>query len=179
MHGHRPSPCLWVPKDEVFFGRGKEVLLDVMTCFWQECFTALTNGNNEKIPYIRHDLQKPECMAIARVLVYGYQKMKYFSLQRSNLSVALCLFGEKSITLEFLLKRFREYIVAKDREVLDMSLRDYFDPQDHDGNDDDDVPEFLFKCKCFRKPDKDNIRSIISELAHQELIQKPRYVLHC
>ena len=96
-------------------GRGKEVLLDVMTCFWQECFTALTNGNNEKIPYIRHDLQKPECMAIARVLVYGYQKMKYFSLQRSNLSVALCLFGEKSITLEFLLKSFREYIVANKR----------------------------------------------------------------
>ena len=41
-------------------GQGKEVLLDVMTCFWQECFTALTNGSNEKIPYIRHDLQKSE-----------------------------------------------------------------------------------------------------------------------
>ena len=60
-----------------------------------------------------------------------------------------------------------------------MCLRDNFDSQDHDGHDDDDVPEFLFTCKCFRKPDKDNIRSIISELAHQELIQKPRYVLHC
>ena len=55
--------------------------------------------------------------------------MKYFSLQRSNLSVALCLFGEKSITQEFLLKSFREYIAAKDREVLDMSLRDDFDPK--------------------------------------------------
>ena len=52
--------------------RGKEVLLDVMTCFWQECFIALTNGSNEKIPYIRHDLQNPEWKAIARVLVYGY-----------------------------------------------------------------------------------------------------------
>ena len=106
--------------------------------------------------------------------------MKYFSLQHSNLSAALCLFGEKSITLEFLLKSFRECITAEDREVLNMCLRDNYDPQDHDGNDDDDdVPEFLFTCKCFRKPDKDNIRSIISELAHQELIQKPRYVLHC
>ena len=106
--------------------------------------------------------------------------MKYFSLQHSNLSAALCLFGEKSITLEFLLKSFRECITAEDREVLSMCLRDNFDSQDHDGNDDDDhVPEFLFTWKCFRKPDKDNIRSIISELAHQELIQKPRYVLHC
>ena len=151
-------------------GQGKEVLLDIMTCFWQECFTALTNGSNEKIPYIRHDLQKPEWKAIARVLVYGYQKMKYFPLQRSNLSVALCLFGEKSITPVFLLNSSREYIAAEDREVLDIWLRDDFDPQDHHGNDDDDVLEFLSTFKCFRKPDKDNIRSIISELAHQELI---------
>ena len=62
------------------------------------------------------------------------------------------------------------YIAAEDREVLDMCLRGDFDPQDHDGNDDDDVLEFLSTFKCFRKPDKDDIRSIISELAHQELI---------
>ena len=68
----------------------------------------------------------------------------------------------------FLLNSFREYFAAEDREVLDMCLRDDFDPQDHDG--DDDVLEFLSTFKCFRKPDKDDIRSIISELAHQELI---------
>ena len=38
--------------------------------FWQDCFTALTTGSNEKTPCIRHDLQKPEWEAIARVLVY-------------------------------------------------------------------------------------------------------------
>lgn len=160
-------------------GRGRGVLLDVLTCFWQECFTALTTGSNEKIPYIRHDLQKPEWKAIARVLVYGYQKMKYFPLQLSHLFVASCLFGEESITREFLLKSFREYIAAEDREVLDVCLSDEFHPQDDDGNDNDDVLEFLSSFKCFRKPDKDNIRSIITELAHQELIQKPRYVLNC
>ena len=52
--------------------------------------------------------------------------------------------------------------------MLDIWLRDDFDPQDHHGND--DVLEFLSTFKCFRKPDKDDIRSIISELAHQELI---------
>ena len=58
----------------------------------------------------------------------------------------------------FLLNSFREYIAAEDREVLDIWLRDDFDPQDHDGNDDDDdVLEFLSTFKCFRKPDKDNI----------------------
>ena len=56
-----------------------------------------------------------------------------------------------------------------------MCLSD-FDPQ-HDG-DNDDMLELLSTFKCFRKPNK-NIRSIIIELAHQELIQKPRYVLNC
>ena len=64
-------------------GQGKGVLLDILTSFWQDCFTALTTGSNEKTPYIRHDLQKPEWEAIARVLVYGYQNLKYFSLQLS------------------------------------------------------------------------------------------------
>ena len=55
--------------------------------------------------------------------------MKYFPLQRSNLSVALCLFGEKSITPVFLLNSFREYIAAEDREVLDIWLRDDLTPK--------------------------------------------------
>ncbi|XP_022800904.1 uncharacterized protein LOC111338653 [Stylophora pistillata] len=160
-------------------GRSRGVLLDVLTRFWQEFFTALTIGGNEKIPYIRHDLQKAEWQAIERALVYGYQKMKYFPLQVSHLFVASSLFGEESITPDFLLKSFREYIAEEDREVLDMCLRDDFDLQDDDGNDNDDVLKFLSPFKCFRIPNKDSIISIISELAHQELIQKPRYVLNC
>ena len=61
--------------------------------------------------------------------------------------------------------------------MSDLCLTDDFDPQD--GDDNDDVLEFLSTFKSFQKPSKDNIRSIISELAHQELIQKPRYVLNC
>ena len=160
-------------------GWGRGVPLDVLMCFWQECFTALTTGSNEKIPYIRHDLQKAEWEAIARVLVYGYLNMKYFPLQLSHLFVASYLFGEESITPEFLLKSFREYIAAEDREVLDLCLRHDFHLQDDDGNDNDDVLEVLSTFKCFRIPNKDNIRSIISELAHQELIYKPRYVFNC
>ena len=87
-------------------GQGKEVLLDVMTCFWQECFTALTNGSNEKIPYIRHDLQKPEWKAIARVLVYGYQKMKYFSASTfKSICCIVFVWGEEynsSVSAEFI-----------------------------------------------------------------------------
>lgn len=153
-------------------GRGKGVLLDILTEFWQDFFTSLTVGSGEKIPFIRHDLQKPEWETIARILVYGYKTVKYFPLKLSHLFFASCLFGEESITPDFLLASFRQYIAAEDREVLDTCLSDAFDANDKD------AIEFLSTFKCFRVPNKDNIRRIIMELAHQELVQKPRYVLN-
>ncbi|XP_068719442.1 uncharacterized protein [Montipora capricornis] len=153
-------------------GRGKGVLLDILTEFWQDFFTSLTVGSGEKIPFIRHDLQKPEWETIARILVYGYKTVKYFPLKLSHLFFASCLFGEESITPDFLLALFRQYIAAEDREVLDTCLSDAFDANDKD------AIEFLSTFKCFRVPNKDNIRTIIMELAHQELVQKPRYVLN-
>ena len=39
-------------------GEGKGVVLDMITNFWQDCFTSSMVGSNEKIPFIRHDVQK-------------------------------------------------------------------------------------------------------------------------
>ena len=57
--------------------------------------------------------------------------------------------------------------------MLDICQGDTFDPTN------EEAQEFLFSFKCYRVPRVDNIRSIILELAHQEMIQKPRYVLNC
>ena len=153
-------------------GRGRGVLLDILTAFWQNVFSSLTVGSGEKIPFIRHDLQKPEWEAIARILVYGYKTVRYFLISLSHLFLASCLFGEESITPDFLLTSFREYLAAEDRDVFDACLSDAFDQNDKDTLD------FLSTYKYFRAPRKDNIQKIIMELAQQELIQKPRYVLN-
>jgi hypothetical protein len=98
-------------------GEGKGVVIDMITNFWQECFTSLMVGSSEKIPFIRHDLQKREWEAIARVLVYGYKNFSYFPLKLSLTFMITCLFGEESITTEMLLTSFRKYIPSEDREV--------------------------------------------------------------
>lgn len=87
-------------------GRGKGVLLDILTEFWQDFFTSLTVGSGEKIPFIRHDFQKPEWETIARILVYGYKTVKYFPFKLSHPFLASCLFGGESITPDFLLASF-------------------------------------------------------------------------
>ena len=65
--------------------KGKGVVLDMLTNFWHECFIFLTVGRRQKTPFIRHDMQKREWEAIARILVYGFQKYGYFPLQLSTL----------------------------------------------------------------------------------------------
>ena len=156
-------------------GEGEGVLRDVLTHFWHEFFTTLSIGGTEKTPHIRHDLQKPEWQAIARVLVFGYKNAKYFPVQLSQAFILCCLFGEDSMDKEFLLKSYRCYVAPDDRKVLDMAMAQ---SKDFDFND-EDLLDFLSANRCFKAPTAENIASIIFELAHQELIQKPRYITNC
>ena len=160
-------------RGEPELGKGKGAVLDMLTNFWHECFISLTVGRRQKTPFIRHDKQKREWEAIARILVYGFQKYSYFPLQLSTLFLLSCLFGEESITPEFLLASFKDYIPAEDQEVLDECLGDSFEENNQD------LVDFLSSFKCFRIHTKENIVEIIHELAHQELIQKPRYIVNC
>lgn len=49
---------------------------------------------------------------------------------------------------------------------------------DFDPND-EELLDILSSYKCFKNPTKENISMIVSQLAHQELIQKPRYISNC
>ena len=154
-------------------GKGDGVFRDVLTTFWNQFFNSLTIGAQEKVPAIRHDYQKGEWQAIARILVYGYVKARYYPLSLSRAFLAICLFGEDSISSEFLLSSFRPYLSEDEREAFVKCLAGNVLP------DDEDVLDFLSNYKCFRNPTKENIQQIVSELAHQEIMQKPRYVINC
>jgi len=54
-------------------GEGVAVTRDVITTFWQQLFTSASLGDREKVPCIRHDYQKNEWKAVARILVYGFK----------------------------------------------------------------------------------------------------------
>lgn len=112
-------------------------------------------------------------MAIGRVLVFGFKEINYFPISASKAFLASCLFGEESIDDEFLLSSFRFYVTSEERETFHKIRKGDSE------SDDDDVLEFLGNYKTFTMPIKGNINSILSELAHQELIQRPRYVAQC
>ena len=45
--------------------------------------------------------------------------------------------------------------------------------------DNEDLKELLSSYKCYRLPSEENIQNVFCQLAHQELIQTPRYVANC
>ena len=154
-------------------GVGSGVQRDILATFWQGIFASLTVGDVEKVPCIRHDHQKTEWEAICRVLVYGFRFAGYVPICLSPVFLASCIYGEESISKEDLLTSFMYYVTADDREVLTKCLSGDLDCQD------DDLLELLSSYKCFKLPNKDNIKVLLMELAHQEIIQKPRYVAQC
>ena len=154
-------------------GKGAGVFRDTLSSFWSQFFNSLTVGTQEKVPAIRHDYQRAEWEAIARILMYGYIKERYFPLALSRAFNALCLFGEESVRSDFLLSSFKLYISEDERQTLQKCLEEKIEDEY------DDVLDFLSNYKCYRSPTQQNILQIVSELAHQEIIQKPRYVMNC
>ena len=144
--------------------RRKEKGKDVLTQFWHEFFTVLATGSSEKTPYIRHDHQKLQWEAIARIIVYGYTVASYFPLQLSQMFISTCLFGKDDLTKTVLLASFRLFITGEDREIFYFCLSDDFDPESKD------ILDFLSIYHCYKKPTKENIEKNLFELAHQELV---------
>ena len=154
-------------------GAGNVVLRDVISEFWKLFFLAATVGAAEKIPCIRHDFQKNEWEAVGRLFVYSFVCLGYLPLQLSPAFITTCLFGDEALTDDLLLDSFRFYLSSEERATLDECLAGTLSPNDGE------ILHLLSSFICYRNPTEENLKEIILELAHQEIVQKPRYVTDC
>ena len=155
-------------------GEGRGVARDVLTEFWHLFFQSLAIGAAAKVPVIRHDYQKEQWKAIARVLLYGYCREGIFPISLSAVFITSCILGEDSISDEMLLKAFTAYVSEDEKELINDCLENRVNIDQND-----ELLELLSSYNCHRKPNEANIQDILSQLAHQEIIQKPRYVANC
>lgn len=154
-------------------GAGFGVLRDVISEFWKLFLLAATVGAAEKIPCIRHDFQKNEWEAVGRLFVYSFVRLGYLPLQLSPAFITTCLFGDEALTDDLLLDSFRFYLSSEERNTLDECFAGRLSPNDGE------ILDLLSSFKCYRNPTEENLKEIILELAHQEIVQKPRYVTNC
>ena len=59
---------------------------DIFSRIWQTVFCSYTLSDVEKVPCIRHDVQKSEWEAIGRVLTYGFKYCGYIRFPHGQLT---------------------------------------------------------------------------------------------
>ena len=159
-------------------GSGVGVVRDVLSLFWKEVYDSLLIGENERVPFIRHDYNRLDWEAIARVLLKGYRMCQYLPLLLSKTFLSYVLFGESSISdPSILIQSFMQYISADERRIIDKCLSG-----DLDFENEDEFKELLDVLKmydCRSRVTQENIKKVIQEIAHKEIIQKPQYVTDC
>eukprot|EP00112_Aurelia_sp_Birch-Aquarium-sp1_P011005 Seg2324.3 transcript_id=Seg2324.3/GoldUCD/mRNA.D3Y31 product="hypothetical protein" protein_id=Seg2324.3/GoldUCD/D3Y31 len=160
------------------FGRDEEGLgsgpsREVFAFFWKEAYNSLLLGEQKRVSYIRHDYTREKWEAIARILVKGFTEVSYFPFMFSKPFLASCLYGKKSVDERMLIDSFMQYVSRDEASLINKALA-------HEVSlDDEEFLDFLTNFDCKRRVTELNLREIILELAHKELIQKPQYVINC
>ena len=158
-------------------GRGVGLLRDVFSLFWKEEYDSLSVGENERVPFVRHDCQRDEWIAVGRRLVKGYLICQYLPILLSQTFLACLYWGESAITSAMLTQSFRNYISVDEKCLIDKCLAG-----DMKWDDEDEMSqllEVLSNYDCRIMVNSDNVIQVIEEIAHKELLQKPQYIADC
>ena len=161
------------PRGDKEEGSGSGVYRDVLSTFWHDVYESLMVGEEERVPCIRHDYQRQEWEAIARILVFGYTSYQYFPILLSKTFFAQCLLGEDVLSGEMLLASFRRYVSESERALIDRCISGEVE------EDDEELLQFFSNFDCKVLPRKSKLIRVLEEVAHKELIQKPQYVAEC
>lgn len=146
----------------------KGIYRDAISCFWQEFYNTCTLGERERVPALRHDFQLNEWTAVARIIVKGFWDLGYFPVMLSKAFLAGVIFGEGLLFEETLLMSFYRYIAKDEEATLHQAIRE--------GNISEEFVDLLDRFECRKIPTKENATSLILEVAHKEIVQKPQYI---
>ncbi|XP_051940238.1 uncharacterized protein LOC127613309 [Hippocampus zosterae] len=151
-------------------GVGSGVLRDVLSCFWQEFYDRCTLGTSIKVPFIRHDFPAEKWKAVGRILLKGYQDCCYFPNKLAFPFLEQVLFN---CVYSDLKTHFLQFVSSQEREVLMEAMKDFSEV------DLDDLVEVLDSYGCRKRISAETFPTILQEIAHKELIQKPMFVIDC
>lgn len=78
-----------------------------------------------------------------------------------------------TLSTDILREEFLQFVTPGDGKILTDALKDI------DSVDKDDLLEVLSIHECKVKTTKDNIASVIDQIAHKELVQEPSFIREC
>lgn len=144
---------------------------DAYSAFWIEFFRRSAEGEESRVPALNSKWQGEEWQAIGRIFAKGFVDQNILPIQMSPVTLIVVSFGEVSVTDKILNDAFLNYISKTERDTISLALnRDSFEEEVLD-----DLIDFLDRFSCKQRPTKENLQSLLSNIAHKELIQKPKY----
>jgi len=112
-------------------------------------------------------MQVYEWKAIGRFICYAL-KCGYFPVKLSYAFMKVTFMCKESVKNDNLVSSF-----LRDKETIEINLKQF------EVENGDELLNVLSSYQCYSKPTKDNINVIICQLAHKELVQRPKYVTNC
>lgn len=152
-------------------GTGVGVAKKVISSFFNEIYTSFCCGAQELVPILRHDMQRKEWESVARVIVYG-TTLEYFPVHISKMFMMSAFQDENLLSNEDLVSSFLNYISQDEKEIIQMFQTEF-------KSNTEELIDILSSYKCYTNPTKENLQHILFQLAHKEIIQKPRYIASC
>ena len=146
------------------------VTRDVLTEFWEAFYEQNTVGTEFKIPFLRHDYGEQDWASVAKVLVYGWKEVHYFPVRLSLPFVEHCLYGVFSSDI---VQAFFSTLPPSDIKTLTTALEDMKEV------DEEDLMDVLQNHEIKTLPNQANLKRIITEMAHKEIIQASMFVIDC
>ena len=116
-------------------------------------------------------MAKTEWNAVAQILIAA-MKVDRYPLSLSPTLLISTLFGEKELNDDILMVSLKKYISLEEKETVEAMLSEF-----EDGNE--ELLEMLNFYNCHKKPTRENLRTVISELSLHEIVQKPKYIANC
>ena len=130
------------------------------------------DGEEGCVPCLNPKWQEEEWSAIGRILLKGYEDHKYFPLKLNQAFVVALIMGEEEVTSELLLTSFMSYLSVSERCVVNGSLQGNMDDEQYE-----EFLDLLDRMGCTSIPSNEEIKSQIIQIAHKQLIQRPKYAI--
>lgn len=147
------------------------VFRDSLSEFWSTFYEKCTVGTNLKIPYLRHDFGEIQWKSIAKIFVKGFKTQEYIPIKLAPVFLKSCF--NETIDENELLENFLQFLCESERDLINEALNDF------NSVENDDLMEFFSNMDTKWFPTEENLKRLVIDIAHRELIQKPAFVVKC
>ena len=126
-------------------------------------FSTFSEGEKLRVPALNSKWQAEEWQTISRLFTKGFKDQNIFSLHYDS------GFFWWSIYYKIFNDAFLSYVSPVERHLRALQ-KESFDEKLFD-----EPLDMLDRFACTQRPTKKNLQSLINNIAHKELIQKPKY----